>query len=119
MKSLSISQLRPMPGFVLVEPAQSEKKTASGIILTETNEEKPQYGKVLAFGELICREDTCCADQVSDSCCSENKKSGKPCDMKLKKNDQVVYKKWGGNDVMIDDVEYQFLKYEDILAVVK
>ncbi|MBT4124311.1 MAG: co-chaperone GroES [Candidatus Pacebacteria bacterium] len=119
MKSLSISQIKPMPGFVLVEPAQSEKKTASGIILTETEGEKPQYGKVLACGDITCGSESCCEDKASESCCKDDKKSCKPCDMKLKKNDQVVYKKWGGNEVMIDDVEYQFLKYEDILAIVK
>jgi chaperonin GroES len=37
----------------------------------------------------------------------------------VKKGDQVIYKKWGGNDVKIGDVEYQFLKFEDILAIVK
>jgi len=110
MKDLSVSQLKPMPGFVLVEPAKTEEKIVSGIILPENNTEKPQYGKVLAFGECVCEE---------NSCCSEEKKSCAPCDAKLKKGDTVVYKKWGGNDVMIDDVEYQFLKYEDILAVVK
>ena len=110
MKDLSVSQLKPMPGFVLVEPAKIEEKVVSGIILPENNTEKPQYGKVLAFGECVCEE---------DSCCGGEKKSYAPCDMKLKKGTTVVYKKWGGNYVIIDDVEYQFLKYEDILAVVK
>jgi chaperonin GroES len=109
MKNLSVSQLKPMPGFVLVEPAQSEQKTASGIILPGGDSEKPQYGKVLAFGDCICNEGNCCGD----------KKDCAPCDMKIKKGDTVVYKKWGGNDVTIDDIEYQFLKYEDILAIVK
>lgn len=109
MKNLSVSQLKPMPGFVLVEPAKTEQKTASGIILPDSDGEKPQYGKVLAFGECICDEGGCCKDQ----------KDCAPCDMKIKKGSTVVYKKWGGNDVIIDDVEYQFLKYEDILAVVK
>jgi chaperonin GroES len=37
----------------------------------------------------------------------------------VKAGDSVIYKKWGGNDVKIGDIEYQFLKFEDILAIVK
>lgn len=37
----------------------------------------------------------------------------------VKVGDKVVYKKWGGNDVKVNDLEYQFLKFEDILAVIK
>ena len=33
--------------------------------------------------------------------------------------DRVVYKKWGGNEVELDEIEYQFLKFEDILAIIK
>ncbi len=125
MKSLSVAQLKPMAGYVLVEPAKSEQKTVSGIILPENDSEKPQYGKVLAVGEPACGDccDSCCDDQSAccgsgccgEGCCDDDKN----CEVELKKGDMVVYKKWGGNEVMIDDVEYQFLKFEDILAVVK
>ncbi len=115
MKSLSVAQLKPMSGYVLVEPAKSEQKTVAGIILPENDSEKPQYGKVLAVGEADrgCCEDQCCGG----GCCDE--KAPDCCEVELKKGDMVVYKKWGGNEVMIDDVEYQFLKFEDILAIVK
>jgi chaperonin GroES len=143
MKSLSVAQLKPMAGYVLVEPAKSEQKTVSGIILPENDSEKPQYGKVLAVGEPTCGsccEDSCCDDRggccgggcCGEGCCDDDKncedkgycepKTDKVeacCEVELKKGDMVVYKKWGGNEVMIDDVEYQFLKFEDILAVVK
>lgn len=123
MKNFSVAQLKPMPGYVLVEPAKTEEKTVAGIILPENDNEKPQYGKVLAVGEQTCGdccEDSCCGE--AEACCG-----GGCCDdqadncgeVELKKGDMVVYKKWGGNDVTIDDVEYQFLKFEDILAVVK
>jgi chaperonin GroES len=98
--SVTISQLHPMAGYVLVEPAQAQKKTASGIYLPDSHEEKPQHGKVLAVGEAT----------VID---------GQKVEANVKKGDQVIYKKWGGNDVKIGDVEYQFLKFEDILAVIK
>jgi chaperonin GroES len=97
---LSISQLQPLAGYVLVEPAQPQKQTASGIYLPNSNDEKPQHGTVLAVGSAT----------VID---------GQKVECPVKKGDQVIYKKWGGNDVKIADVEYQFLKFEDVLAVVK
>lgn len=101
MSSLKASQLKPLPGYVLVEPASQEKKTASGIYLPDSTDEKPQHGTVLA-----------CGDSIWESGVKELK-----CPVKPK--DKVVYKKWGGNDIKIDDIEYQFLKFEDLLAVIK
>jgi chaperonin GroES len=98
--SVSVSQLHPMPGYVLVEPAQAQKQTASGIYLPDSHEEKPQHGTVLAVGEAAMVD-------------------GVKVESPVKKGDQVIYKKWGGNDVKIADIEYQFLKFEDILASVK
>lgn len=98
---LSVSQLHPLAGYVLVEPAKQATQTASGIYLPEASGEKPQHGKVLAVG-----------DSIWESGVKEIKSP-------VKKGDQVIYKKWGGNDVKIGDVEYQFLKFDDILAIVK
>ncbi len=95
------TNLSPMPGYVLVEPVSSETKTESGIYLPDSHDEKPQQGQVLAVGDTWITE------------------SGAKITSPVKKGDQVVYKKWGGNDVKINDVEYQFLKFEDILAVIK
>lgn len=144
MKKITVSQLQPLPGYVLVQPAVSETKTASGIILPESNGEKPQYGTVLALGAVIgddscggCCEMECCSDESCKECCEDSCESSECDDKECKESescadcccdeeselgisvgDTVVYKKWGGNDVVIDDIEYQFLKYEDILAVV-
>jgi chaperonin GroES len=98
--SVSVSQLHPMPGFVLVEPAQAQKQTASGIYLPDSHEEKPQHGTVLAVGDSVMED-------------------GQKVECPVKKGDQVIYKKWGGNDVKVADTEYQFLKFEDILATIK
>lgn len=95
-----LSKLQPAPGYVLVEPIEAQQKTASGIYLPESHDEKPQEGKVLAVGSAWITE--------------QGAKIEPPC----KKGQTVIYKKWGGNEVKIDDVEYQFLKFEDILAVV-
>jgi len=100
-KKLTATALTPMPGYVLVLPAESANQTESGIYLPDSHDEKPQQGEVLAVGDTWVTE------------------SGAEIKCPVKKNDQVVYKKWGGNDVKIEDVEYQFLKFEDILAVIK
>ncbi len=99
MHTLSIKQVQPLPGYVLVEPAAAEKKTASGIYLPDSHDEKPQYGSVLACGDAIHE------DGVEVKC-------------PVKKGDQVIYKKWGGNDFKVGEIEYQFLKFEDVLAVI-
>ena len=96
-----VSRLQPAPGYVLVEPEETKKQTASGVYLPDSHDEKPQQGKVLAVG----------ATWVTDQ--------GAKIDAPAKAGDTVIYKKWGGNDVKIDRIEYQFLKFEDILAVIK
>lgn len=83
-----------------MEPAHVQKQTASGIYLPDSHDEKPQYGTVLACG------DAAMIDGAEVKC-------------PVKAKQQVIYKKWGGNDFKIGDTEYQFLKFEDILAVIK
>jgi chaperonin GroES len=96
--------LKPTAGYLLIEPLEKEVKTASGIYLPDTAGEKPQKGKVLAIGPAQCA-DCKCGDCKCDSYV--------PC----KVNDTVIYKKWGGNEVKIGNVEYMFVKFEDVLAV--
>ena len=100
MTTININQVKPLAGYVLVKPADKQTKTASGIYLPDSSEEKPQHGTVLA-----------CGDAVWESGVKEIKSP-------VKKGDQVIYKKWGGNDFKVGDTEYQFLKFEDILAVI-
>jgi chaperonin GroES len=97
---IKVTQINPLAGYVLVKPADARKQTASGIYLPDSNEEKPQHGTVVAVG----------ADAMID---------GAKVVSPVKKNDVVLYKKWGGNDIKVDDVEYQILKFEDILATIK
>lgn len=97
--SLSVKNIKPLAGYVLVEPAQLEKKTASGIYLPDSHEEKPQFGTVLAVGGPVMDD-------------------GAEIKPPVKKGDTVIYKKWGGNEYKIGDIEYQFLKFEDVMAVI-
>lgn len=101
MSEISVKNISPLPGFILVVPAVAANKTASGLYLPESSTEKPQHGKVLACGDSIWESG------VKEIACP------------VKKGDVVIYKKWGGNEYKIDDIEYQFLKFEDVLAVVK
>jgi len=72
-----------------------------------------------------CGADSCCGDE-KDSCCGGgcgdcgcDDDKDNCCEAPVKVGDKVIYKKWGGNDFKIGDTEYQFLKFEDILAVIK
>lgn len=98
---LDPKKLSPMPGYVLVEPAEKATQTAGGIYLPDNASDKPQAGTVIAIG-----------DSIWESGVKELKSP-------VKVGDSVVYKKWGGNDVKMNGIEYQFLKFEDILAVIK
>lgn len=98
---LDPKKLTPMAGYVLVEPAQKQSQTAGGIYLPDNAGDKPQAGTVLAVGGSVWKSAT------------HELKSP------VKVGDKVVYKKWGGNDVKIMGTEYQFLQFEDILAIIK
>ena len=91
--------VKPASGYVLIEPQEAERKTASGLVLPESHDEKTQRGKVLAVG----------ADEITDS--GNSRKA--PC----QKGDVVIHKQWGGNEVKIEGKEYLFVKFEDILGV--
>ena len=91
--------LKPLAGYVLIEPAPKETKTASGIVLPDTADEKPQEGKVLACGDDLVEE-------------------GKTIKCPVKVGDKVVYKKWGGNEVKVEGCELLLIQFEDFMAIV-
>jgi len=101
VNSLTVKKILPAPGFLLVEPAKQEKQTASGLYLPDSHDEKPQYGTVLAVGSKLIND------------------RGVEIDSPAAIGDTVLYKKWGGNEVNIEKTEYQFLRFDDILAIVK
>ena len=90
--------LKPLADRVLVKPIEQEEKTKSGIYLPDTAKEKPQEGKVLAVGPGKLSED------------------GKRIAMDLKIGDIVIYAKYGGTEIKIDDDELIILRESDILA---
>ena len=93
-----VSKLQPLADRVLVKPIEKEEKTKSGIYLPDTAKEKPQEGEILAVGPGKISED------------------GKRIAMDLKVGDIVIYAKYGGTEIKIDDDELMILRESDILA---
>ena len=93
--------LKPLGDRLVVEPMEKEERTASGIILPETAKEKPQEGTVLAAGPGRTDDD------------------GRRIPMDVKVGDVVLYAKYAGTEVKIDDKKLLILKESDILAIVE
>ena len=93
--------LKPLGDRIVVKPAEREDRTASGIILPETAKEKPQEGEVLAVGPGRRDED------------------GKRVPMDVKKGDRVLYAKYSGTEVKVEDKKLLIMKESDVLALVK
>lgn len=92
MSDLSI---RPLADRVIVEPAAAETKTASGIIIPDTAQEKPQRGTIVAVG------------------------NGKPDEpMTVKVGDSVLYGKYAGTEFKLDGKDYLIMRESDIFAIV-
>jgi len=94
-------KLRPIGDKIIVEPEKEEEKTKSGIVLPDTAKEKPQKGKVIAVGP----------GKILDN--------GQRSPMEVKVGDTVIYSKYAGTEVKIDDKEYLILSDRDILAIIE
>ena len=92
------AKLQPLADRVLVKPIEKEEKTKSGIYLPDTAKEKPQEGEVIAVGP----------GRIDDN--------GKRIPMELKVGDKVIYAKYGGTEIKVDDIEMMILRESDILA---
>lgn len=88
-------------GYVLVEPSGADTKTASGIILPESAQEKPAQGTVVAVGDEMVLE------------------NGKTVKCPVKIGDTVVYKKWGGDEIKVGGIEYKLVKFDDLMAILE
>ncbi|OGN05207.1 MAG: co-chaperone GroES [Candidatus Yanofskybacteria bacterium RIFCSPHIGHO2_02_FULL_44_12b] len=91
--------IKPLSDHVLLEPLREEKKKG-GIILPDTvNKERPEKGRVVAVGP------------------GRTDESGKRVPMELKKGQTVLFKKYGPDEIKVDDKEYLIAREEDVLAV--
>jgi chaperonin GroES len=91
-------KLQPLGDRLVVKPTQKEEMTKGGIYLPDTAKEKPQEGEVIAVGP----------GRMTDE--------GKRIAMELKVGDKVIYSKYGGSEIKVDDVEMIILRESDILA---
>ena len=86
--------IKPLADRVLIEPQEAQTKTASGIYIPDTAKEKPQQGKVIAAGPG---------------------KKDEP--MEVKVGDVVLYGKYAGTEVTVEEKKYLIVKQQDILAI--
>ena len=93
--------LQPLGDRLIVEVLEEEETTISGIVLPDTAKEKPQKGKVLAVGDGKLDED------------------GKRIPLDVKKNDEVLYSKYGGTEIKVDGEDLLVLRESDVLARVE
>lgn len=98
IKSASV---KPMFDNVLIKPLEEETKTPGGILLPETAKEKPQVGKIMATGPGTTDD------------------KGNKIPMQVKVGQKVVYKKWGGNEIKVDQEEWLLVEQKDILAIIQ
>ncbi len=90
-------EIKPLGDRVLVKPLPQEKTTKSGLVIPDTVEkDRPEEAEVIAVGE-----------------------GSKIAKFNLKKGDKVLFKKFGAEDLKIDDEEYKILSEDDLLAVIK
>ena len=92
-------KFRPLHDRVVIERIDAEAKTAGGIIIPDTAQEKPQQGKVIAVGPGARDE------------------SGKLIPVDVRVGDRILFGKWSGTEVKLDGVEYLIMKESDIMGV--
>ncbi len=94
-------KLKPLGDRLVVEPQEREATTTSGLVLPETAKEKPQEGTVIAVGPGRRDDD------------------GKRVEMDVKVGDTVLYAKYGGTEIKVEDKKLLILKETDVLAIVE
>ena len=94
-------KIRPLHDRVIVKRVEEEEKTKGGIIIPDTAKEKPIEGKIVAVGEGKILE------------------NGKKQPLEVKKGDKVLFGKYAGTDINIEDEEHLIMREDDIIAVVE
>ncbi|MFZ0169118.1 MAG: co-chaperone GroES [Candidatus Dormiibacterota bacterium] len=94
-------KLRPLADRVVVKPLERDETTKSGIVLPDTAKEKPQEGLIEAVGNGKYNEQT-----------------GQRIALDVSVGDRVIYAKYSGSEIKIDEQEYLILSERDILAIV-
>ena len=96
-----MTKLIPLGDRLVVEPIEQEDTTSGGILLPETAKEKPQKGKVIAVGP----------GKLDDS--------GKRVKMEVKEGDRVLYARYSGTEIKVEENKVLILRESDVLALVE
>jgi len=94
-------KFRPLHDRVVVKRIDAEAKTAGGIIIPDTAQEKPQTGEVIAVGP------------------GGRDENGKLIPIDVKKGDRILFGKWSGTEIKLDGVEYLIMKESDVMGVLE
>ncbi|NIV98350.1 co-chaperone GroES [Candidatus Saccharibacteria bacterium] len=94
-------KIRPLNDRVLVLREDEQQKSAGGIIIPDTAKEKPQRGKVVAVGT------------------GKIGKDGKRIPLEVKVGDRILFGKYAGTEIKIDNVEHVFMREDDILSILE
>ena len=92
--------VRPLADRILVRRVEESEMKKGGIIIPDTAKEKPQEGKVIAVGNGRVNED------------------GKKIPLDVKAGDKILFGKYSGSEVKLDDEEYLIMKEDDVLAII-
>ena len=93
-------KFKPLHDRVLVKRVQSDEKTAGGIIIPDTAQEKPMEGEVLEVGS------------------GSRDESGKLFPLDVKSGDKILFGKWSGTEVKMNSEEYLIMKESDIMGII-
>lgn len=95
-------KIKPLGDHIVVKPLKKEETTASGIVLPDTMDEKKKAeGEVMAIG------------------LGKILKNGQRAQMEVMVGQKILFKKWGGDEVEVEGVEYKIISQEDVLAVLE
>lgn len=101
MATATKTRIRPLEDRVVIKPSEAEERTTSGIFLPEGAKEKPMTGKVVATGPGKLADD------------------GSRTSVSVKKGDTVLFGKYGGTEIELDDAMYMVLRENELLGVVE
>lgn len=98
------TNLKPLAGYVLIEPIDDQETTASGLVMPEKAKEKPGKGKVIAVGDPIEHYERESGPNTSQHC-------------PVKVGDIVIYHKWAGNEIKDGSKNVVLVKFADLQGV--
>ncbi len=94
-------KIRPLQDRIIVKRIKEEETSKGGIIIPDTAKEKPQEGKVIAVGKGVIRDD------------------GKLQKLDVKKGDRILFGKFAGTDVTLEDEEHLIIREDDVLGILE